>query len=70
MRYLLEIQKSGYKAEDKEAFVRIEIDDRELDYIMDQLKFNQPVVLVMEENIFCFSPMQCVFINISPIDEK
>ena len=70
MKYLLEIQKSGYKAEDKEAFVRIEIDDRELDYIMDQLKFNQPVVLVMEENIFCFSPMQCVFINISPIDEK
>lgn len=70
MRYLLEIQKSGYKAEDKDAFVRIEIDNQELDYIMDQLKFNQPVVLVMEENIFCFSPMQCVFINISPIDEK
>lgn len=70
MKYLLEIQKSGYKAEDKEAFARIEIDDQELDYIMDQLKFNQPVVLVMENNIFCFSPMQCVFINISPIDEK
>lgn len=70
MKYLLEIQKSGYKAEDKDAFVRIEIDNQELDYIMDQLKFNQPVVLVMENNIFCFSPMQCVFINISPIDEK
>lgn len=70
MKYLLEIQKSGYKAEDKDAFVRIEINNEELDYIMEQLKFNQPVVLVLENNIFCFSPLQCVFINISPIDEK
>lgn len=70
MRYTLEIHKSGYRVDDPLAKTVIEIDDNELEYVMQQLKFNQPVILVMNETIFCFSPMQCVSITISPIEEK
>lgn len=39
--------------------VSLTINEHEVDYVLQQVKYNQPFVLVVEDEVFCFSPMQC-----------
>lgn len=45
--------------------VSLTINEHEVDYVLQQVKYNQPFVLVVEDEIFAFSPMQCS-IHIKP----
>ena len=41
------------------------INEQEVDYILQQIKFNQPFVIIVEDEIFSFSP-SCCEIHIKP----
>lgn len=43
------------------------IDEEEMEYIMQQIKFNQPFVIVMDKDIIAFSPSQLLSIKISEL---
>lgn len=43
------------------------IDEDEVNYILQQIQFNQPFVIVVDDSFFCFSPSQCISIEIKPI---
>lgn len=43
------------------------IDGEEMEYIMQQIKFNQPFVIVMDKDIIAFSPSQLLSIKISEL---
>lgn len=45
--------------------VSLTINEQEVGYVLQQVKYNQPFVLGVEDEIFCFSPMQCS-IHIKP----
>lgn len=45
--------------------VSFTINEQEVDYILQQIKFNQPFVIIVEEEIFSFSP-SCCEIHIKP----
>ena len=45
--------------------VSLTINEQEVDYVLQQVKYNQPFVLIVEDEVFCFSPMQ-VSIHIKP----
>lgn len=45
--------------------VSLTINEQEVDYVLQQVKYNQPFVLVVEDEIFIYSPMQCS-IHIKP----
>ena len=45
----------------------IVIDEAETEYILQQIKFNQPFVIIADEIVKAYSPMQCISITISPI---
>ena len=45
--------------------VSLTINEQEVDYVLQQVKYNQPFVLIVEDEVFCFSPMQCS-IHIKP----
>ena len=47
--------------------VSFTINEQEVDYILQQIKFNLPFVIVVDDSFFCFSPNQCVSIEINPI---
>lgn len=61
MNFKLELEKpSGEKVE-------FTIDEEEMDYVMQQIKFNQPFVIVLDKDIVAFSPSQLVSIKISEL---
>lgn len=43
------------------------IDSEEMEYMLQQIKFNQPFVIVTEDNITAYSPSQLLSINIQEI---
>ena len=43
------------------------IDEGEVNYILEQIKFNQPFIIVVDDSFFSFSPYQCASIEIKPI---
>ena len=43
------------------------IDEDEVKYILDQIKFNQPFIIVVDDSFFSFSPYQCPSIEIKPL---
>jgi hypothetical protein len=43
------------------------IDEEEVNYILQQIKFNQPFIIVVEDSFFSFSPYQCPSIEIKPL---
>lgn len=43
------------------------IDSEEMDYMLQQIKFNQPFVIVTEDNIVAYSPSQLLSIKIQEI---
>ena len=45
--------------------ISLTINEQEVDYVLQQVKYNQPFVLIVEDEVFCFSPMQCS-IHIKP----
>lgn len=65
--FRLVIEKGGYNLTEQPelGIVEFDIDEGELDYIMQQIKFNQPFVIVLENDIVAISPSQCVSIKIS-----
>lgn len=61
MNFKLELEKpNGEKIE-------FTIDMEEMDYIVQQIKFNQPFVIVLDKDIVAFSPSQLVSIKISEL---
>lgn len=61
MNFKLELEKpNGEKLE-------FNIDVEEMDYIVQQIKFNQPFVVVLDKDIFAFSPSQMLSIKISEL---
>ena len=50
-------------AEDNMSFT---VDEGEVNYILQQIQFNQPFVIVVDDSFFCFSPNQCISIEIKP----
>lgn len=61
MNFKLELEKpNGEKVE-------FTIDEEEMDYVMQQIKFNQPFVIVLDKDIVAFSPSQLVSIKISEL---
>lgn len=51
-------------AQDTSSFT---IDEDEVNYVLQQIQFNQPFVIVVDDSFFCFSPNQCISIEIKPI---
>lgn len=43
------------------------INEEEVKYILDQIKFNQPFIIVVDDSFFSFSPYQCPSIEIKPL---
>lgn len=50
---------------DNKDEISLTINEQEVDYVLQQVKYNQPFVLIVEDEVFCFSPMQCS-IHIKP----
>ena len=50
---------------DNKDEISLTINEQEVDYVLQQVKYNQPFVLIVEDEAFCFSPMQCS-IHIKP----
>ena len=65
--FRLIIEKGGYNLTEQPelGIVEFDIDEGELDYIMQQIKFNQPFVIIVDDDIIAISPSQCVSIRIS-----
>lgn len=65
--FRLVIEKGGYNLTEQPelGIVEFDIDEGELDYIMTQIKFNQPFVIIVDDDIIAISPSQCVSIKIS-----
>lgn len=61
MNFKLELEKlNGEK-------INFTIDLEEMDYIVQQIKFNQPFVIILDKDIIAFSPSQLVSIKISEL---
>ena len=43
------------------------IDEEEVNYVLEQIKFSQPFIIVVEDSFFSFSPYQCPSIEIKPL---
>ena len=43
------------------------INEEEVMYILDQIKYNQPFVIQVDNSFFCYSPNNCIAIEIKPI---
>lgn len=50
---------------DNKDEISLTINGQEVDYVLQQVKYNQPFALIVEDEVFCFSPMQCS-IHIKP----
>ena len=60
------ITKSG-NTELQDNILSFTINEEEVNYVLQQIKYNQPFIIVVEDSFFCFSPFQCVSIEIKPI---
>ena len=61
MNFKLELEKPNGDT------VEFTIDMEEMDYVVQQIKFNQPFVIVLDKDIVAFSPSQLVSIKISEL---
>ena len=61
MNFKLELEKPNGD------IVEFTIDIEEMDYVVQQIKFNQPFVIVLDKDIVAFSPSQLVSIKISEL---
>lgn len=70
--FLLTIEKGGYNLTEQPelGIVSFNISESELEYILAQIRYNQPFVVALENDIVAFSPSQCVSIKISKGEEK
>lgn len=59
LSFILEIQTNSGES------YSFTINDQEVDYILQQVKYNQPFVLIVEEDVYTFSPMMCL-LHIKP----
>lgn len=66
LMFEITITKSG-NPELKGNISTFTLDEDEVNYVLQQIKFNLPFVIVVDDSFFCFSPNQCVSIEINPI---
>lgn len=50
----------------KDNICSFTLEEDEVNYVLQQIKFNLPFVIVVDNSFFCFSPNQCVSIEIKP----
>lgn len=51
----------------QDGSVTYTINEGEADYVLQQIKYNQPFVILVEDEVHCYSPSQCYSIKIKPV---
>ncbi len=65
--FLLTIEKGGYNLTEQPdlGILNFNISESELEYVLAQIRYNQPFVIALDDDIIAISPSQCVSIKIS-----